>query len=170
MDRRDFFRRMSGKKQAIRPPGTQPGEAFYSRCDGCKACVKACTQNIIRLVSGLPVVDFAKAGCTFCGRCGEVCDRKAIVASAALEETWNWRAEISPDCLDKHGVVCRTCESSCEEDAIKFRPALGGRTDVNVLVEVCIGCGACVASCPKNAISMKISDGESITLLKEAVA
>jgi len=170
MERREFFRRLSGQRQAMCPPGAQPEEVFYSRCDGCNACVKSCPQNVIQLAAGFPIISFNQAGCTFCGRCVDACDQGALDAAIALETPWQWRANIGSTCLDKRGIVCRACEASCEEDAIRFRPALGGKTDVSVLLKTCTGCGACVSSCPTSAISMKIPDGEPATLLKEAMA
>ena len=170
MERREFFRRLSGQRQAMRPPGAQPEEVFYSRCDGCNACVKSCPQNVIQLAAGFPIISFNQVGCTFCGRCVDACDQGALDAAIALETPWQWRANIGSTCLDKRGIVCRACEASCEEDAIRFRPALGGKTDVSVLLKTCTGCGACVSSCPTSAISMKIPDGEPATLLKEAMA
>ncbi len=169
MERREFFRRLSGQKQATRPPYALPEETFYSQCDGCNACTKACPQNIIQLASGFPIINFNQAGCTFCGHCAAACDRGALDGAIDLEKSWQWRAQIKSTCLDKRGVVCRACEASCEEDAIKFRPALGGKTDVFILLKACTGCGVCVFSCPNNAIDMKIPDSNPNSLIKEAV-
>jgi len=170
MERREFFRRLSGQKQAMRPPGALPEETFYSRCDGCGACVKACPQKSIQLAAGFPIVSFNQAGCTFCGRCAAACERGAFDGAVDLEKSWKWRAHVGSTCLDKRGIVCRACEASCQENAIRFRPALGGRSEVSVLLTACTGCGVCVASCPNNAIKMKIPDGQPTTLLKEAMA
>ncbi len=154
MDRRGFFRRISGKRAAIRPPGALSEIEFGDRCDGCKDCVKACPEKIISITEhNLPQLSFNNNGCTFCGECISACDRGALIANDNLESSWPWVAEISDDCLDKKGVVCRTCEFSCDEEAIRFRPALGGRTDVWIN-ENCTGCGICISSCHASAIAL----------------
>jgi len=171
MNRRELFRRLSGRKLPVFPPGAVAEQLFGERCNGCGACVEACPENIIEISnSRYPVVNFKRGGCRFCGRCGEACERGAVVAVEDLEETWLWRAVISEQCLDKRGVVCRACESSCDEDAIKFRPAPGGKYDVSVLSDACTGCGSCVSFCPRQAIAMSIPEIQSISLTKEAVA
>ncbi len=138
----------------MRPPGAKPEKSFLEFCNNCGSCANACPQQLIRLDSGkLPVVSFASKGCTFCGLCAAACDRDAFV-DAGIEATWPWRAKVSSRCLDKNGIVCRACEAACETNAIKFRPAPGGRSDVFVQLATCNGCGECVASCPSGAINM----------------
>jgi len=171
MNRRELFRRLGGRKPSMLPPGSVSEYLFAEKCNGCGACVEACPENIIKITPGQkPVISFARGGCTFCGDCGQSCERGAIVANIDLEQSWLWRAEISDQCLDKVGVVCRACEAFCDEDAIRFRPALGGKSDVFILSDACTGCGACVGSCPRKAIAMKIPETQSISLTKEAVA
>jgi len=155
MNRRDFFRRVSGQKRVMRPPGAGEELAFLRNCNGCAACVQACDQDIILMDSRKrPVISFQQAGCTFCGRCIEVCEPGALDAGADIEQSFAFRAQVASNCLDKHGIVCRACESSCEENAIRFRPAPGGKTDVTIRMEACNGCGECVSTCPSKAISM----------------
>lgn len=170
MNRRDFFRRVSGQKRVMRPPGAGEELAFFRNCNGCAACVSACDQNIIQLdARERPFLSFQQAGCTFCGRCIEVCEPGALVAEADIDQSLTFRAQVASNCLDKHGIVCRACESSCEENAIRFRPLVGGRTDVSIRTEACNGCGACVSTCPSKAISM-IWPKTEITALKENAA
>ncbi len=155
MDRRGFFRRLSGKKRAIRPPGAIAENFFLKRCNGCNACIEACPKTVIRLAENhRPIICFDQNGCTFCGRCAEACDQDAIIANSNLQDAWLPRARISSGCLDKLGTICRACESACENSAIGFSPVLGGRTDVFVRTENCNGCGDCIASCPASAIEM----------------
>ena len=159
MNRRGFFRRISGMDQVRRPVGAMPEESFIELCNSCAACVDVCPQKIIRLsTNNLPIVSFDHAGCTFCGRCTEVCKQGALVGEAELQSPWFMRARVSSSCLDKNGIVCRACESACEKNAIRFYPAVGGRTNVSVRLEDCNGCGACIASCHSGAIAMVRSE------------
>ena len=45
-------------------------------CIKCELCVKNCSENCIKMVNGIPVVDYAK--CTSCGTCVEKCPTKAM--------------------------------------------------------------------------------------------
>jgi ferredoxin-type protein NapF len=153
----------------MRPPGAGEELSFSHKCDGCAACVQACETHIIQLDSKKrPFVSFLRAGCTFCGRCIEVCEPGALSMSDKLEQSFAWRAEVASNCLDKHGIVCRACESSCEENAIRFRPLVGGKTDVTIRAEACNGCGACVSKCPSKAISLAWPKSENSTLKENA--
>ena len=57
-----------------------------------------------------------------------------------------------------HTLAGRVSEQSLaaagEADAIRFRPALAGRTDVSIALEDCTGCGACIGTCPAGAITL----------------
>ncbi len=169
MDRRGFFRRLSGQKRAMRPPGAIAEEFFVECCNGCNACVEACPQSIIRLAANhLPIVCFDQDGCTFCGRCAQTCNQAAIVSNTDLQGSWLPRARISSNCLDKIGTICRACESACENDAIGFSPVLRGRSDVFVRIENCNGCGACIASCPASAITMYVPQEDNPEIKENA--
>ncbi len=169
MNRRQFFGRFNSQERVVRPPGAQSDKNFIQNCDGCGACVDACPQGIIEKVeANRPVVNFARAGCTFCGQCIDVCKRDALINLPELRRSWRWRAEVSISCLDKKGIVCRACEAACEHDAIRFRPLLGGRTDVSVRLEDCDGCGVCIAACPSSAIKMFKPAIPAATLKEEA--
>ncbi|MCP4181751.1 MAG: ferredoxin-type protein NapF [Hyphomicrobiales bacterium] len=169
MDRRGFFRRLSGQKRAMRPPGAISEDIIGEHCNGCGDCIEACPQTVIRLVANhLPIVCFDQNGCTFCGRCAEACKQDAIVANADLQSSWLPRARISSNCLDKLGTICRACESTCENNAIGFSPALGGKTDVFVRIENCNGCGTCIASCPTTAIEMYVPQVDTFEIKENA--
>jgi len=167
MNRRDFFSQLGGRPQPIRPPGGLQANLLRGNCDGCGKCVDACPENIIRLSAGnLPEITFANGQCTFCNDCNAACDRGALVTNGEAE--WPWRAKILPNCLEASAIVCRACETSCEENAIRFRPALGGKTIVSIHLERCTGCGACIAGCHAGAIAM--FEMESHFTTKEAAA
>ena len=170
MDRREFFRRLSGRKRAMRPPASLPERDFFEHCNSCGDCVSACPQQIVKISAhSLPVIDLAHAGCTFCGDCRTACQHGAFDQTVNIEQSWNWRPQIADSCLDKIGIVCRACEGSCDTRAISFRPALGGRHDVSVSMADCNGCGVCVSACHTGAISMGLHQS-SFQTPKEAVA
>ncbi len=155
MDRREFFRRVGGRDKVVRPPGAASEEIFSEICNGCNKCVRSCPQNIIVAgFNGFPKIDFSQNSCTFCGLCIEACETGALTERENLQASWKLRARILENCLDKNGITCRACESSCEEEAIKFYPALGGKTNAFINLEKCNGCGACVSACHAQAITM----------------
>ena len=134
----------------MRPPGAQAGDTFYDLCTKCDECIKDCPEAIIiRDADGLPEVNLNLGECTFCGICASVCEPGAILPA----DGWNWRAQPNSACLSLQGVTCRTCEDQCEQKAIRFRPQVGGRADITFDSDLCVGCGACAAACPVDAIS-----------------
>lgn len=61
---------------------------------------------------------------------------------------------VSDACIETHGVVCRACEGACDVSAIRFRPRLGGGSNIAIDQASCTGCGECLARCPVAAIAM----------------
>jgi ferredoxin-type protein NapF len=45
-----------------------------------------------------------------------------------------------------------SCRDACPEQAIVFRPRIGGVFVPDPTEEACTGCGACIAPCPTQAI------------------
>ncbi|WP_170474201.1 ferredoxin-type protein NapF [Ruegeria arenilitoris] len=152
---------MTGKalrpdRQAIRPPGAI-GDEFYNLCQECNDCVPACPENIISIDGqGWPALSFDSGSCTFCTACAEACP------TGALEKTrikdWPWLAKIAESCLALNGVSCRVCQDACAENALRFRPQLGGLYVPELDAETCTGCGACVGACPAGAVTLKRND------------
>lgn len=68
---------------------------------------------------------------------------------------------ISDDCLARAGVFCMSCRDACAEQAIWFRPRVGGPFLPEVIESACSGCGACIALCPTNAITLADRCGEA---------
>lgn len=137
---------------AIRPPrSTEASIAAY--CTGCQECTTACPESIISLnANQRPVLSFDSGACTFCSACAEACPTDAI--DAARDITWPWKAEVQEACLSRQGIMCRTCEDVCEPRAIRFKLALGGKSEPLIDVDQCSGCGACAHSCPAQAIRL----------------
>jgi ferredoxin-type protein NapF len=59
---------------------------------------------------------------------------------------------ITDGCLARLFVHCQSCGDACPEQAIGFRPRLGGPPLPTISAERCTGCGECIAACPADAI------------------
>ncbi len=140
-------------RSAIRPPGAV-SDGFFDRCQDCDDCVQACPENIISIDGqGWPAVRFDTGPCTFCGDCATACPTGALDAERAAD--WPWRANFTASCLSMNGVSCRICQDACGEDALRFRPQLGGRYEPVLDAEACTGCGACASACPVGAVNFE---------------
>ncbi|WP_307236853.1 ferredoxin-type protein NapF [Pararhizobium capsulatum] len=136
---------------SIRPPGTTP--ATFRSCTGCGLCVERCPTGVIKLADARPLLDFATAECTFCGECRLACPEPVFLPEGALR--FDHFASITDVCLAKRDVACQSCGESCSENAIRFKPRLGGPFLPDLDEHACIGCGACVGVCPVSAITVK---------------
>lgn len=148
--RRSFLLGRVVSSTTPRPPGTLPEVAAQSACDTCARCLEACPTGIIRITDALPRLDFSAGECTFCGRCAEACPSGAILPGE--HRALPLRATISPRCLAVRGVECRTCGEHCDARAIRFLPVAGRPRLPEVDLDLCTGCGACLAPCPSAAI------------------
>ncbi len=128
---------------------------FTERCTRCDACIDACeTGVLVRGDGGFPRIDFSRAGCVFCAACVEACREGAFDLPLSCAP-WSLRPRLAEGCLAVRGVVCRACEDVCEAAAIRFRLQLGGRALPDIDTGACTGCGACVAACPVDVLTME---------------
>lgn len=160
ISRRQFLRGdFSSRRPTQRPPWAMAEAQFLSRCDGCGDCREACTQRSIVLTdSGYPRIDFRNGECTFCGDCARACTKGALAYSPRVAP-WQAKADVMPECLTRHGVVCRSCGEQCATGAIHFRFDKGGVAQPRVEPALCTGCGACFAVCPAQAIALRDDPG-----------
>ncbi len=149
----------------IRPPWAQSESFFVEACSRCDDCISACPQSIIiRGVGGFPKISFKLGECTFCMECIKVCKTGALDATLLNKKinqkkieqvAWNLDISIHSKCLSLNAVVCRACGDNCETQAIQFKLKLGGISEPLITQNDCTGCGACVAVCPIDAVSIK---------------
>ncbi|MGH1361890.1 MAG: ferredoxin-type protein NapF [Burkholderiaceae bacterium] len=153
LSRRALLRGRVKATVVVRPPFAIRESEFRQACDACGECLPACPEQIIQTDEwGRPSLSFTDSGCTFCDACTQACDSHAL--SKNNPRPWPWTATLNKNCLNARGVSCRLCEEFCEARALVFKPALGGRYDLTLNANDCTGCGACIAPCPTNAISI----------------
>jgi ferredoxin-type protein NapF len=150
---------LTRRAESRMPAGPRPPwsvDRFASLCDGCGACLPVCPEHsLVKGADGLPVMDFTRGGCAFCGDCDAVCTPRAIDrASFDGARRLPVLARLGASCISIQGVICRLCGDPCDVRAITFRPLPGGRVLPEIADESCNGCGLCVSACPVGALSM----------------
>lgn len=147
---------LKDKAIPLRPPWAVDEISFLDVCTRCGDCISKCPEHILvpETAAGYPRVDFSQGECSLCKACVDVCPSHAL--NGAQTEPWQIKAKISDKCLATQQVVCRTCGEMCQSEAIRFTPALGGVSLPAIDLESCIGCGACVAPCPTQAIEVNV--------------
>lgn len=162
---------LHGRRTPIRPPWAIDEETFIDRCTRCDDCAQACPEKIItRGPAGFPAIDFRRGECTFCGDCAAACKPQALhmPRDATPDTAWSIKAVIQPGCLALRRIECRVCGEQCEARAIRFRLAAGAVATPSIDSDLCSGCGACVAPCPVEAISVRIPRNENTAVLEAA--
>ncbi|TKT68648.1 ferredoxin-type protein NapF [Rhizobium sp. LC145] len=146
---------LTGRSSVHPPRLCPPGASLESlrNCTGCGLCAERCPTGIIRLVGGLPSVDFSAGECTFCAACQESCPEAVFDEKPASR--FPHTALIGDGCLPMSNIACQSCGESCPVQAIRFRPRMGGPFLPDLDDMLCTGCGACLQVCPVNAISMR---------------
>ncbi|HEY0502773.1 MAG TPA: ferredoxin-type protein NapF [Lysobacter sp.] len=152
--RRAFLFGRAAAVSPLRPPWALDESDFLDACTSCGACVEHCPERVLaRGPAGTPVFDPHLGECTFCGECADACVPRALDRGRAAH-AWNTVAVAGDTCLPRHGVVCSSCRDACPERAIAF--PLTSRVPLPVVdADRCSGCGACVAVCPADAISLR---------------
>ena len=150
--RRRLFRGKVAQENQLRLPWVISEEVFTANCIQCEDCLKACETNIIVKDSqGFPKVDFSKGECTFCDACVDSCEKPLFVEE---RDTLPWPAilNISNKCLATNNIYCQSCQDVCETRAIKFHLHTSGVPKPTLNLEDCTSCGACISTCPQDAI------------------
>jgi len=157
--RRNLLRGRIGAlaEEPTRPPWALPAK-FSALCARCNACIEGCSERIlVRGDGGFPVVDFKRGGCSFCGTCVDLCKSGALIRTQ--EPAFPAKARVDRSCLAGRGITCRACGDACDVRAIRFRLQTGGRAEVNILMDACTGCGACLSICPVGALKIGVPGG-----------
>ncbi|MBD9371108.1 ferredoxin-type protein NapF [Rhizobium sp. ARZ01] len=158
ISRRELFvGRSVARAATICPPGATPES--LEACTGCGRCAERCPSGIIRLSDGGPSIDFALGECTFCGECSAACPEPVFLSKGATQ--FPHVAVVSDTCLAKRDVSCQSCGECCPEQAIRFRPRIGGPFVPELNEEICTGCGACLSVCPVGAIGLQARQMEA---------
>lgn len=130
-------------------PGGGSKQCTYG-CLGLGSCAKVCTQNAIKLVDGIAVVD--EFLCNGCGCCAEICPKHVIElvpASSAIRVQCNSNdkgKDVKAAC--QVGCIgCGICMKLCPEGAMQVKDALAG-----ISYEKCTDCGVCKEKCPVKII------------------
>ena len=153
--RRNFFKAKSiHTKSAMRLPYVIDENTFMEKCTQCEDCITACPEHIIvKGDGGFPEIDFSRGECTFCNKCVDVCEAPLFKKTDA-EPAFDLHIEIKSNCLALNQVVCRSCEDSCETEAISFKYLQSSIPQPQILLDSCNGCGACISMCPQSSIEL----------------
>ncbi|WP_291734461.1 ferredoxin-type protein NapF [Leisingera sp. F5] len=136
----------------FRPPWTDEARV-QAQCTGCNACVEACPQGIIEFDShSRPRISFHGGECTFCGACAEACPQ--AVFDLAQPAPWPVTVEITSSCLNAAGIACQLCTDICDPRALRMDLSVRPVGAIQVDPGACTGCGACLSTCPNNAIAL----------------
>jgi ferredoxin-type protein NapH len=144
---------ISAASKVIRPPGALPEAEFVARCNRCGKCIQVCPSKALwpmDITTGLenfetPHIVPRKARCDLCFVCQEVCPTGAI-AKVSLGKVNMGKATLDQSrCLAwQEHKLCFVCGEQCPVGALKgdtlHRPS--------VLLDKCVGCGACENACP----------------------
>lgn len=154
LSRRALLRGNFSARPVPRPPWT--GDHFTDDCVRCGDCIAACPSQILfKGDGGYPQLSFETDGCSFCGECAASCNEPVFdLDRLALP----WHAVVSDKCLTVANIHCQSCQDACEPRAIRFSPTLGRAPSPQLALDACNGCGACVAVCPTNAITLEANN------------
>lgn len=140
-------------QRPLRPPWAIDEDRFVAGCSRCGDCIQACPQQILIHGDGAyPTLDFSQRECTFCRACTDACSLPLF--NPQQTQPWQQVAEVGEHCLTHTGIVCQNCKDACEPRAILFRYQAGGIARPHINLQDCTGCGACIAPCPNNSMSI----------------
>ena len=150
--RGSFLTRESREVLGPSPPWHQD-KLDPDRCHRCDApCVTACGPRIIQrhpdghTFAGMPYINFAESGCTFCGNCARDCPM-GLDSTVKQPKIGHVRLD-TQSCLAWNDVFCMSCRGQCDHGAV----SLDQQRRMQLDEEVCTGCGRCLSICPNQAL------------------
>jgi len=167
--RRRLFRgKIAQQAPAMRLPWIKSESHFTENCTQCTECIKVCETKIIQQDDlGFPKVDFSQDECTFCGKCQEVCQQPLFIDLAERETNllspWPATLSINDKCFAKNSIFCQSCQDVCDTRAISFSFTSSSIAEPSVKLSDCSQCGACISTCPQDAISFHITEHTEVT-------
>lgn len=161
--RRRFFTASikASSPTTLRLPWSKNEANFTKNCTQCQKCVEVCETSIIkRDRQGFPYVDFTTDECTFCQKCVDVCD---VDMFDDPNTTKAWQAEVivNDKCLTKYQIYCQSCRDACDARVISFPLVLHQTPQPDINQQDCTACGACVSSCPQDAIKLSLVENHN---------
>lgn len=152
VNKRNLFRRTTLNLTGKLLPWVKDQQQFINECTQCGDCQLACPEKIIvKGDGGFPNINFNLGECDFCGKCATSCSLPLF--NDIKTTPWSIKAQISDECLANKNVYCRSCAESCETQALTFQIGISSVPKINLAL--CNGCGACVAPCPTQSITIK---------------
>ncbi|KIC09462.1 ferredoxin [Leisingera sp. ANG-M1] len=144
--------RVARPEPQFRPPWTDE-DRVQAHCTSCNACVESCPEQIIEFDSrNRPRINFRGSECTFCEVCAEACPKP--VFDLLQPSPWPVTVSIGDDCLLSAGISCQLCTDSCDPRALRMDLSVRPVGAIRIDPEACSGCGACLATCPNDAIAI----------------
>lgn len=138
---------------AARLPGGGPAGCSYG-CLGFGTCESVCPFDAIHVVDGVAKVDVDK--CKACKKCIDVCPRH-VIQLVPLKT----RRHVAITCSskDKGADVRKICDNGCIGCGICVKTCpKGAITLENNLAKIdyekCVGCGLCAQKCPRHLITV----------------
>jgi ferredoxin-type protein NapF len=156
---RERVLKISGER-LIRPPGSEPVNAFVAACVRCGECMAVCPTNTLQPALGeggwealgTPILVPRLGPCAQdCEACGKVCPTGAIKPFSVAEKSYLFVGTAAVDrsaCIAwAEGKQCVVCDEACSYDAIRLDVENEiGRPVVEQ--DICVGCGLCEFVCP----------------------
>ncbi|GHE87214.1 ferredoxin-type protein NapF [Thalassotalea profundi] len=161
--RRRLFRgKVTPPTPSLRLPWIKNEDHFLSNCTQCGDCIEACETNIIiKDDAGFPAIDFSNNECTFCDKCHASCQQPLFVDKHDIKTNnplpWPAQLEINNQCLAENNIFCQSCQDVCETSAIVFDFKKSSIPTPTINLADCTQCGACISTCPQDAISLNLT-------------
>ncbi len=119
-------------------------------CIGLGTCASKCPFEAIKVIDGVAFVDYHK--CRGCGVCVASCPKHIIKLIPYDSNVWVGcrsvdKGAVTRSYCDVGCISCKLCEKTCQHGAIHVNDFVA-----SIDYDKCVGCGDCVAKCPRKII------------------